>query len=48
MLWAIVAILLLFWVLGLVSNVVGGLIHIVLAVVVVLIVMQLLQGRRSA
>ena len=48
MLWAIVVILLLFWVLGLVSNVVGGLIHIVLAVVVVLIVMQLLQGRRSA
>ena len=48
LLWAIIAILLLFWVLGLVSNLVGGLIHILLAVVVVVVVLQLLQGRRSA
>lgn len=48
MLWAIIAILLLFWVIGLAADVVGGLIHILLAVAVVVLVAQFLQGRRSA
>jgi hypothetical protein len=48
LLWLIIGVLLLFWILGLVGNVIGGLIHILLAVAVVLFILQLLQGRRRA
>ncbi|HYO42400.1 MAG TPA: lmo0937 family membrane protein [Candidatus Limnocylindrales bacterium] len=48
MLLAILGILLLFWLIGLVTNVVGGLIHIVLVIVVVVFVARMLTSRRSA
>jgi hypothetical protein len=47
-LWTIAVILLVLWLLGLVTNVVGGLIHILLAVVIVVVIAQLLTGRRAA
>jgi len=48
MLWTIVVILLLLWALGmLTAYTLGGLIHILLVVAVVVLLLQLLQGRRS-
>ena len=47
MLWTIAVLLLIMWALGLVSSyTLGGVIHLLLVVAVVLVVMQLLQGRR--
>jgi len=49
MLWTIVVILLVLWALGLVSSVhLGGFIHLLLVVALVVIVIQLVQGRRVA
>lgn len=46
MLWTIVVILLILWALGLVASVtLGGLIHVLLVVAVVVLVLRLLQGR---
>ena len=48
MLWTIVVILLVLWLVGLVSSyTIGGFIHILLVIAVVVLVIQLLQGRRS-
>jgi hypothetical protein len=46
-LWTILAILVLFWLIGLATNIVGGLIHIVLVIAVIVFVAQLLTRRRS-
>jgi hypothetical protein len=44
--WTIIAVLLILWLLGLVSSyTLGGLIHILLVIALVLIVVRLLQGR---
>ena len=49
MLWTIFAVLLVLWLLGLVSGYAfGGLIHILLVVAVIVLVINLLQGRRVA
>ena len=48
MLWTIFIILLILWFLGLVTTyTLGGFIHILLVLAVVVLVLQLLQGRRS-
>jgi hypothetical protein len=48
MLWTIVVILLILWLLGLVTSyTLGGIIHIFLVIAVVVIVVNLLQGRRA-
>ena len=48
MLWTIVVILLVLWLLGLVSSyTIGGFIHILLVVAVVILVIRLIQGRPS-
>ena len=48
MLWTIVAILLVLWLLGLVSSyTMGGLIHILLVVAIVVVILNLIQGRKS-
>lgn len=48
MLWTIFVILLVLWLLGLVTSyTLGGFIHILLILAVVVLVIQLLQGRRS-
>jgi hypothetical protein len=47
MLWTIVVILLVLWALGLVtSTTMGGLIHVLLVVAIVVVLIRLIQGRR--
>jgi hypothetical protein len=46
MLWTIVVILLVLWMFGLVLDVVGGLIHILLVIALIAVLFQLLSGRR--
>jgi hypothetical protein len=49
MLYTIAVVLLILWVLGLVSSyTLGGFIHILLVVAVVMILLNLISGRRSA
>ena len=48
MLWTIFVVLLVLWLLGMVSSyTMGGFIHILLVVAVVLVIIQLIQGRRA-
>jgi hypothetical protein len=46
MLWTIVVLLLILWLLGFTLHVAGGLIHVLLVIALVVIVLQLLTGRR--
>lgn len=47
MLWTIFVILLVLWLLGMVtSNTLGGFIHILLIVAVVVVLIRIIQGRR--
>jgi len=49
MLWTILAILLVLWLLGTITSVTaGGLIHLLLVVAVVVLIYNLLTGRRTA
>jgi len=48
MLWTICIILLVLWLLGFSLHVGGGLIHLLLVVALVVVVINLLSGRRSA
>jgi Family of unknown function (DUF5670) len=48
MLWTIVVVLLILWLLGFSFHVGGGLIHLLLVVGLVVLVINLLSGRRSA
>ena len=47
MLWTIVVILFVLWLLGFSMHVAGGLIHILLVIAVVVIIFQLITGRRG-
>jgi hypothetical protein len=47
MLWTIVAVLLILWLLGFSLHVAGGLVHILLVIAVIVIVINLIQGRRA-
>ena len=48
MLWTIAVILIVLWALGLVSGyALGGFIHLILVVAIIVIVLQLVTGRRS-
>jgi hypothetical protein len=47
MLWTIVAVLLILWLLGFSLHVAGGLIHLLLVVAVIVVVVNLLSGRRA-
>jgi hypothetical protein len=47
MLWTIFVILLIMWLLGLISGyTMGGVIHILLVIAIVVILIQVIQGRR--
>ena len=48
MLWTLIVLLLLFWVLGFAFNVAGGIIHVLLVIAVVLFLVNLISGRRTA
>lgn len=48
MLWTIAMILIVMWVLGLVSSyTMGGFIHILLVIAVIVVLFNIIQGRRS-
>ena len=47
MLWTIVAVLLIMWLLGFSLHVGGGIVHILLVVALIVIVFNLLNGRRA-
>ena len=48
MLWTIFVILLVLWLLGFTLHIGGGLIHILLVIALVVLVINLISGRRSA
>ena len=48
MLWTIVVVLVGLWLLGLIGNIGGALIHILLVLAVVVVAFNLLNGRRSS
>jgi uncharacterized membrane protein YtjA (UPF0391 family) len=48
MLWTIFVILLVLWLLGFTLHIGGGLIHILLVIALVVLVINLVSGRRSA
>jgi hypothetical protein len=47
MLWTIVAVLLILWLLGFSLHVAGGLIHLLLIVALIMVVINLVGGRRG-
>jgi len=47
MLWTIVVILVVLWLLGLVANVGGGLVHLLLVIALIVVAVNLLTGRRA-
>jgi hypothetical protein len=47
MLWTIIGILVVLWLLGFAFHVGGGLIHIILVIAAVVMIFQLVTGRRS-
>jgi hypothetical protein len=47
MLWTIFVVLLLLWILGFSFHIAGSLIHLVLVVAVVVLIIQLITGRRA-
>jgi hypothetical protein len=48
MLWTIFVILLVLWLLGFSFHIAGGLIHLLLVVAVIVLIFNLIAGRRSA
>jgi Family of unknown function (DUF5670) len=46
-LWAVLAIVLILWLLGLVTSTAGGLIHLLLVVALIVLIYNLLTGRRA-
>ena len=47
MLWTIIAILLVLWLLGLIGNIGGGLVWLLLVIAAIVLLFQLLSGRRA-
>lgn len=47
MLWTIFAILLILWLLGFSFHIAGGLIHLLLVVAVIVLIVNLITGRRT-
>ena len=46
MLWTIAVIILILWLLGFLSHVGGGLIHILLVIAIVVVLIRVIQGRK--
>jgi hypothetical protein len=46
MLWTVLAVILILWLLGLIGNIGGGLIHLLLVVALVVFLIQVFSGRR--
>jgi hypothetical protein len=47
MLWTILVILLVLWLLGFLSHVGGGMIHVLLVIAAIILVINLVSGRRT-
>ena len=48
MLWTIAVVLLILWVLGLVtSNTIGGFIHLLLVIAIIVVIVEFMRGRKS-
>jgi hypothetical protein len=47
MLWTIIVIILVLWLLGFIGHVGGGLIHLLLVVAAIILILQLITGRRA-
>jgi hypothetical protein len=47
MLWTLIALLVLFWVLGFLFDVAGGFIHVLLVIAAVLFLVNIVSGRRT-
>ncbi|WP_143709643.1 lmo0937 family membrane protein [Salipaludibacillus agaradhaerens] len=45
MLWTIISILILFWLVGLFLDLVGGLIHLILVVALIVFIVKMIRGR---
>lgn len=48
MLWTILGVILILWLLGLLTSIGGGLIHLLLVIALIVLVIQFVGGRRSA
>lgn len=48
MIWTIIGILVVLWLIGFIANIGGGLIHLILVVAAIVLVYQLVTGRRAA
>ncbi len=46
-LWGIIVVLVVLWIIGLVLNIAGGLIHFLLVIAGIIFIYQLITGRRS-
>lgn len=47
LLWTIIVILFVLWLIGLVAHIGGGLIHILLVIAVIVLIVNLITGRRT-
>lgn len=47
MLWAIIAVLIILWLLGFLGHIAGSFIHLLLVIALIVLVVQLLTGRRG-
>lgn len=47
MLWTVFVILVVLWLLGFIGHIGGGLIHILLAIAVIVLIVNLISGRRT-
>ncbi len=47
MLWTIIGLLILFWILGLVFEVAGGLVHILLVIALIVFIFNMITGRKG-
>ncbi|HLQ96293.1 MAG TPA: lmo0937 family membrane protein [Pseudogracilibacillus sp.] len=47
MLWTIIGILIILWILGFSFQLGGGLIHLILVIAVIVLIIQLITGRRA-
>ncbi len=47
LIWTLIVILFVLWLIGLIANIGGGLIHILLVLAVILVIFNLLTGRRA-
>ncbi|GEN45091.1 lmo0937 family membrane protein [Alkalibacillus haloalkaliphilus] len=47
MLWTIITVILIIWLIGLVLEIAGGLIHLLLVIAGIIFIYQLLTGKRS-